>query len=282
MRIKIFSIIAGAILSMPLFCFGQILPEWEVGVMAGMSGYQGDLTPGIFDFNSAKFAGGILVRYNVSRYFTLKGNVYLGAYSGDDRNSTKPQAVTRNLAVYSNILDIGANAEINLGGWLPGSRNMKTCPYVFGGFSVFKFDPENRDPVTGNYVRLQPLRTEGQETERFNERKRYSLSQISLPFGLGIKHNLNDHWNIGFEFGARKTFTDYLDDVSTTYVPYDYLASRVSTLAANMSNNSFDQNGVRIDYDEQTLRGNSTNKDWYLFTGIILSYNIIPNSCYRF
>jgi hypothetical protein len=40
---------------------------------------------------------------------------------------------------------------------------------------------------------------------------------VAIPFGIGAKMNVSKKVGIGLEWGPRKTFTDYLDDVSGTY-----------------------------------------------------------------
>jgi hypothetical protein len=257
----------------PLFSFAQL---WEVGVMVGGSAYSGDLTPGLIDLKQIHPAGGVLIRANITKYITVKGNVYYGNISGDDRDAPVEKNKTRNLSFRSNVLDIGTNMEINLTGFKPNNPHYTTSPYLFIGLSVFKFDPEGYDDVTNKWVRLQPLGTEGQGTARYNDRKKYDLTQVSIPFGFGLKHSISEHWNIGLEMGWRKTFTDYLDDVSTTYVEYDYLQRFSGDLAARMSNRT------NKTFTSKDLRGNAQNMDWYMFGGIIVTYAILPPACYRF
>ena len=70
------------------------------------------------------------------------------------------------------------------------------------------------------------------------------------------------------EYGIRKTFTDYLDDVSTTYTGGNL--NEWDKIHKEMSDKSL--NGPQAkDYQ----RGNSKDKDWYTFTGITLSFKIL-------
>jgi len=260
----------------PLFCFSQI---WEVGAMLGASTYNGDLTPGLIDTKQIHAAGGVIARVNINKYFTVKGNVYYGEISGDDKDATNPQLRQRNLNFKSNILDISVNGEINLTGFDPSKKDYKTSPYLFLGIAVFNFDPYGYDPVSNSWVRLQPLGTEGQGTPRYNIRTKYALTQISVPFGIGLKHSLSEHWNIGLEFGLRKTFTDYLDDVSSTYVDNKYLSQFSGALAARMA---IGNNPANAAFGDNVLRGDPNSNDWYMMGGIIISYNILPPYCPRF
>jgi hypothetical protein len=260
----------------PLFAFAQL---WEVGVMLGGSAYSGDLTPGLIDLKQINPAGGILVRANITKYITIKGNAYYGSISGDDRDATSDKNKIRNLSFKSDIVDIGANCEINLTGFVPNNPHYTTSPYLFAGLAVFAFDPKGYDETTHSWVRLQPLGTEGQGTPRYNDRTKYALTQVSIPFGVGLKHCFDPHWNFGLEFGWRKTFTDYLDDVSSTYVENAYLSNFSGPLAARMSNKTLNKD---TNLDRNSYRGNPTALDWYMFGGIIISYNILSPPCYKF
>ena len=105
------------------------------------------------------------------------------------------------------------------------------------------------------------------------DRKEYSLIQFAIPIGGGIKIAINKSFNIILEYGARKTFTDYLDDVSTTFVggngdPYP---KEMSQDAIEMS----DPTGTHMFGEE---RGNPNKKDWYSFAGITLSFKLNNNT----
>ena len=89
-------------------------------------------------------------------------------------------------------------------------------PFIFTGVSLFNFNPK-AEASDGQWYTLQELGTEGQGTTSFQNRKPYSLTQLSIPFGGGVKIGVSDDFNIIIEYGLRKTFTDYIDDVSTTY-----------------------------------------------------------------
>lgn len=117
----------------------------------------------------------------------------------------------------------------------------------------------------GNNLELQPLGTEGQGTA-LNRKNNYSLNQITVPLGVGVKINLKDRLAISLEYGIRKTFTDYIDDVSGNYVDPDQLRAQNGPLAAELSDR-------RIDSSEEYNRGNANNKDWYSFYGFMITFN---------
>jgi hypothetical protein len=117
-------------------------------------------------------------------------------------------------------------------------------------------------------VKLRDIGTEGQNAG-FDGRKPYKLYSFSVPFGVGVKFSLNSRFSVSGEWGLRKTFSDYLDDVSRTY----YLNLQDATpdpgdpdyLAQSLSDPTFT-------HDEYMERGDPANWDWYNFTGITLTY----------
>jgi hypothetical protein len=281
------------VLFIPLFSFCQ---HWEVGGMLGASNYCGDLSEDIVTINETHFAFGALVRYNVNKKWTLKGNVYYGTISGNDSNGTSIKHKQRNLSFRSEVLDIGANIEYNILGYEAGGRKNHFTPYIFTGFSVFRFNPEAfytppGGKSAGSYIALQPLGTEGQNSTTYNNRTKYNLTQISLPFGFGFKFNVFDNWNIGYEFGWRKTFTDYLDDVSG-YYPTSGTIKREGNgggaAGEYLSNPAYHKGTPEtnplytINSTQKVKRGDPTTDDWYIFTGITISYTFLPAICPSF
>ena len=86
--------------------------------------------------------------------------------------------------------------------------------YVFGGLGFMFFNPKGRD-ITGKWVALQPLGTEGQGLP--GEEKKYNRTTFTIPYGIGIGKSIDRYWQVNIEFTMRQTFTDYIDDVSDTY-----------------------------------------------------------------
>ena len=95
---------------------------------------------------------------------------------------------------------------------------------------------------------------------------------MSIPFGVGAKANLSKNIGLSFEWGMRKTFTDYLDDVSKKYYDPAALAAARGTTAAAMSDPSIGTDPGVSNAGRQ--RGNPTNKDWYSFIGIALTIKL--------
>jgi hypothetical protein len=128
--------------------------------------------------------------------------------AGDDKDANGGGRVERNLSFQSSNFELSAVGMINL--FTHGDRFYRRPGiniYGFAGIGLLYFNPKASDQL-GNSVSLQPLKTEGVA---------YSLVAPVIPFGLGIRFKVNPMFNLSIEAGFRKTFTDYLDDVSTTY-----------------------------------------------------------------
>lgn len=278
----------------------------EVGITLGASNYMGELSPFIA-LNETKPMGGIICRFNYSDFITLRGNALFGQISGSDKNySDIDERAKRNLSFKSDIIEIGGTLEYNILGYSETQRYNPASPYLFAGISVFKFNPlayfefmpdvhtaEDYGDISRfdkTWVELQPLSTEAQETTKFNDRRRYSLTQVSIPIGVGYKQQFDDVWAWGIELGFRKTFTDYLDDISTTYVDPQITRGSNGGIAAAMADRTPELRNPNLvnDYGSEerlgAARGDQTNKDWYLFLNFTLTRKITggKTTCFQF
>ena len=110
----------------------------------------------------------------------------------------------------------------------------------------------------------------------------YRLTQVSIPMGVGFRFALNDFLMIGVEAGVRRTFTDYLDDVSGSYVNYNDLLAGNGELAAALGNRTGELNGSEpVILPTGTQRGNPAEDDWYSVAGVTLSYRFADRNGHR-
>lgn len=244
----------------------QYKENTEVGFIGGASYYLGDLNTTHFN-NSLPF-GGIVIRKNIDRRFSYKAELLYLNIAADDRvDATDTIAINRGLHFRSSVFELSGQIEFNFLPFEAGNALYTWTPFVYTGLSFFHFNPqaENKD---GLWVNLQELGTEGQGSNSFPERKKYPLTQLAIPLGGGLKIAINPSFNIILEYGVRKTFTDYLDDVSTTY------PEGVNSNVADISNATYemsDPTGTHIAGDQ---RGDPDKKDWYSFVGITLSFKL--------
>jgi len=244
----------------------QYKENTEVGFIGGASYYLGDLNTTHFN-NSLPF-GGIVIRKNIDRRFSYKAELLYINIAGDDRDdATDIIAINRGLHFRSTVFELSGQIEFNFLPFEAGNALYTWTPFVYTGLSFFHFNPqaENKD---GLWVNLQELGTEGQGSTSFPERTKYPLAQLAIPLGGGLKIAINPSFNVILEYGVRKTFTDYLDDVSTTY------PEGVNSNVIDISNATYemsDPTGTHVAGDQ---RGDPDKKDWYSFVGITLSFKL--------
>lgn len=258
----------------PVFIHAQY--NQEIGLLFGGSTYQGDIVPNNDRFSTGPVhqALGIFYRKSLNSNFGLKANLNYGTLSGDDANSQLESLRARNLNFRSRLFELGLNAEWSL--WGDDSRWQ---PFVYAGVSTFYFKPET--VYNGQIVSLQPLGTEGQGLE--GRPNKYQLISFAIPVGAGVKFRVTEHINVGIDIGIRRTFTDYIDDVSTTYVNYQDLAAGNGELAADLSYRGDELPGI---FDDPRIvqtgekRGNDLATDYYWIGGLTVSY-VIPSKVFK-
>ncbi len=247
---------------------------WEVGGWLGVSHYFGDLNTR-FDVLEPGPAGGLIARYNFNNRLCLKFGANYGNVRADDSDSKNSFEKRRNLNFNSHIFEGSLAFEFNFLPYVHGSRDEYFTPYIFGGFSVFRFNP--RTKFNDEWVALQPLGTEGQF-----QSEEYFLTQPSLIYGLGMKWDLTGDWSLNLEFSSRYLFTDYLDDVSTVYPEMDDLESARGELAVLLSDRSIpNDEGIQIGQPGRQ-RGDDSNHDYFTFLGVGVVYYFGSLKCPRF
>jgi hypothetical protein len=242
----------------------------ELHLFGGMSNYSGDLQPKRFTTVGSGRSFGGTFNYGLSDHLHLRGSIAFSKISADDNNNSEEFRV-RNLSFNSNITDGFLALEYRL---FPLVEKRWT-PYAFLGAGVFGFNPYVLFGEKEEKVYLQPLSTEGQGLPEYPDRQMYKLTQFFIPFGGGIKWMVTDRWIVGAELRLNKTFTDYLDDVSTRYpLPAPLLRDR-GPLAVELSWRRDEYDGRPFPTNEPA-RGEPDNKDWYYQVGFTFGY-LLPS-----
>lgn len=201
------------------------------------------------------------------RYEAAYGNVHSGDY-----------IERRNLSFKSKIVEMSAIGEFNFWNYGVGATDKSWVFYMYGGVGLFYFDPmASYVDAEGNiqWVRLQPLHTEGQGSLQFPDREPYQLVQLMIPFGVGIKARLNKTLCVSMEYGFRKTWTDYIDDVSTTYAGADAVSHNSSN--PELSIMLSDRSGEVIEGYVNAIgikRGDDSLDDWYAYLHLSVGINL--------
>jgi hypothetical protein len=233
-----------------------------LGLFVGKMNYQGDLNPSSFKFSNSKTTAAVTIRQAVNRWLSVKGGFAIGSLEAADRYN-RDYLKPRNLSFYTTIKEASFAVETSL---LDFSTTHFT-PYVYGSVSLYHFNPWTYDN-SGKKVFLQPLSTEGQGLSQYPKQKPYKLTQLALGFGGGARYAINDNMNIGVEFSQRKTFTDYLDDVSSIYVDENILLQAKGPKAVEMAFRGDELPGGQIYPGHGAQRGTPSEMDWYYFFGI--------------
>lgn len=237
----------------------------SVGGMLYSGDLKGKLQPG----------GGLLTQIHFHPNFSTRLQYNYGRIASTLGDSTKYGLNFRsNLSEFSAQLVFeffgydAAHRHVTYNYWY-GYRSYIT-PYVYAGISLFHFNPEAN--FNGDWVTLQPIGTEGQYLSSGTNPKPYSLYQIAIPFGFGIRTRISDRIDISVDVGFRKTFTDYLDDVSTNFPDPTQLEYEKGDYNVQVA---FQDLYDKIEYGDEyksIARGNSTKKDWYTYISIQATY----------
>jgi opacity protein-like surface antigen len=235
----------------------------SLDLFLGTSNYEGDMQANFFTFTQPGLTVGAGLNYQVTDRISVRGGLTWAKLAADDKRN--PKVYFRNLNFKTSLQEFHVAGEF----YLLTDQDSKISPYFFAGMAVYHFNPYTYD-TSGNKFFLQPLSTEGQGF--YLDRKPYSLYQFALPFGGGLKYALSDKIKIGVEVGMRKLFTDYLDDVSTTYVDPNLLFTNRGAKALELAFRGGEISNTETYPVNNTKRGEPKNKDWYYFTGITLSF----------
>ena len=281
-------------------------PFSEIGVTVGPSNFLGDLGGHLGkgqtflkdnNFNLTKLSFGAHFSYYPKDWIGVRVAVNIGKLEGDDKIIKGKGGLEE--ARYNRGLDFQSKffEAIVVGEFFPtvffeedpSDLYHKLRPYGVAGIGMFHFNPKGINPYTGELVELRPLRLEGQGFAEYPDRKQFSLWQPNIPLGVGVKYWLNDNLSLGVEVIYRKTFTDYIDGVSTTYVDKNsfsnnpnLLSTSQAALAKIMYDKSNNGTGGAPGYGlSGQKRGDASQKDAYYTFGLKLGIRLGSNNSFN-
>ncbi len=262
--------------------------NWDVGFKLGGANYLGEIG-GMEDTRrdfisdikmpQTRWAIGGFARYRFTPILSLAGEVIYGRIQGDDALSTNRGRAGRNLSFRNDMIEFNGRAEVvfynenDVGN--RGRRRMDFKAFAFAGLGGLVHSPKAN--YNGSWVALRPLRTEGQIKE-------YGKLAFTIPAGLGLYFTYKKKHRFGWEMGWRTTFTDYLDDASTTYADPSELTSQTAIDLANrnpeLGEYDFSQYPEGANYETGQKRGDPTHNDSYIFSTFTYSYVIRGKSSF--
>jgi len=237
----------------------------ELGITGGVSYYIGDLNPTRHYPKHTHLAGGLMYRRNFDQHYALRVQALYSNLEAYDSDSPDSLQQLRNLNFRTVLFEFSTVLEINFFKYRGLSKDSRRwTPFIFGGLAYYHTNPQGK--LNDTWYELQPLGTEGQGTSVGGAR--YSLNQFCIPFGAGLKFALSDKLDLQMEWGLRRTYSDYIDDVGGTYADNTVLLEEAGPLTASLA----DPSPLRsTGYNTGRARGDSQTRDWYQYTGITLS-----------
>ncbi len=204
----------------------------DIGLFGGGAYYQGDINAAKLFYNVHP-SYGILYRFNANKRFAFRGSLIVSSLSGTDKDFTFGYQTIRNRQFSTPLVDVSGQVEFNFKKYHIGKKQYPHTPYVFLGLS-FIIASYAKDP----YI-------------------------IGVPFGLGYKQNIGKRFGIGVEWGYRKTFSDYIDNLSGERLYPAIVTSPTQKISLKQ-------------------RGNFRNTDWYSIFGLFITYKLSQGrtACY--
>lgn len=247
----------------------------EYGASLGGSQYFGDLNEH-YGFQTVTPAGGVFTRILLNPFIAVRFGANVTRVSYNDQFSKNTFNKTRNLNFTSNIAEVGIFTEFNFFRFTTGEDNARFTPYLVGGFTMFYYNPYTT--YNGQRYNLKDVGTEGQYVG-YGDRS-YSNFSFAVPVGVGVKYWLKPGVNLGFEIANRLTLTDYIDDVSTTYVGADKFTNEYGfdNPALALQDRSTEVGNAPLGRAGKQ-RGNSNSKDQFLMFTINLSFQLKTYKC---
>ena len=245
----------------------------ELSISVGTAYYIGEINPSKHFGSREKLALGIAIRNNLNKRWAIRTGLTYGNIEAFDSDSKDAWQQNRNLNFRNRFFEGSVIAELNFFNYQINSKH-NISPYLFLGAAVFRMNPEGM--YNGYWHPLQPAGTEGQGMA--GKDALYKTTGFTMPMGAGLKCNIKGLLGFSLEWGMRKTYTDYFDDISATYVNPTMLAAARGQLATNLA----DQSILQVNNNNAYIqRGDPGIKDLYFFCMASLNLRIDKkgNSC---
>lgn len=253
----------------------EYVQEGEYGFTVGVAHYFGDLNNQVA-INRPKLAVGVFYRKQFGNYIAARLSGHFAQLGYSDSYSDNEFQHRRNLSFNTNIFEIALQGDFNFFKFIPTDPDHVFTPYATLGIGIFSYNPYAY--LEGKKYYLRPLNTEGETF--YKHRKAYGSTALCFPIGFGFKYAISDRVNISFEITHRFTSTDYLDDVSTTYIGIDKFPdpNGGKSVAGLLQDRSYETGTPAIGI-EGRQRGFSKQKDQYATAEIGISLNLTSYRC---
>lgn len=162
----------------------------EIGGGIGTFNYSGDLVR-VYNPAFSSLALTAFYRNNISSVVSFRAGLTGGKLrANDNKHPIDAFGTARGYSFNITVIEASTVFEYHFLDWRDSKRKLRFTPYLMGGLVMFGmsgFPEKNAE---------------------------FSSVQLGIPLGGGVKYVLNPNWYLAFEVGARRTFFDYLDNIS--------------------------------------------------------------------
>jgi len=200
----------------------------ELGIFLGGGNYIGDVGPTDY-IAPNEIAFGILYKWNRSPRHAYRFSYTQSNLTSRDKDATTQGRIQRDYDFENSVKELSLGLEFNFFDFNLHQMERKITPYVYTGLS---------------YSFYKEIFIENGTSEEDGTK-----GTLAIPMTVGIKSNITQNLVLGFEVGARYSFTDNLD-----------------------GSNPENENRLKF--------GNIDSNDWYVFSGFTLTYTFGEKPCY--
>lgn len=270
--------------------YGRFEPYLFVGAQINTGNYFGDLAPvnkaASTDISFTRPGFGLSAGYKFHHSIAVTADINWVRVFGDDFTSDPGTEdgfprYARNLSFRNDIKEFRLAVQIflfpNYGG---PSQRLPFNAYLSLGGTVFHHEPKGKvpdadyqsaqdgsvaAPQAGEWVKLRPLGTEGQNLGIVEP---YKSINFSIPVAVGAQVRIpNTQLTAGIELGIRYLFTDYIDDVSTEYVGLQRFDDDLARIMSDRSTVPFGSKGDARDISNLRILNNHGGGHTYYIEG---------------
>lgn len=202
-------------------------------------------------------AVGAIYRFNLNPQHSLRFNLNYASVYDDNEFAKEEYRRLLNKSYSNTIMEVSALFEYN---FFPinGEQENAHSPYIFAGLGFFG---AYRDIY--NFSKNEDLKLQVQKEEelKFN---------YSVPFGVGYKYKFNWNWVASAEVGFRPTFIDYLDKGIVEEEDLYFIGEGFNDIK--------EKEDIIREYTAEV--GDNRKNDWYVFTGLTLTYTFGRPACF--
>jgi hypothetical protein len=265
------------------FIFGGGSTQF-LGDLGGQAGIGKDYSLADLDMKATSFNTMLGFRYRFHPNFATTTQISFGRYKASDFFTENEGRNIRQIAIKSTLISISqryeyivfSNEKVGKRNNIPGLKGMKdknTQVYIYTGIGLAYFEPQGYSEyqlIAADGMKLRTLGTEGQGYPGGADS--YMPVTAIVPFGIGYRLGLGRMWRVMFEATYFKTFTDYMDDVSTSY--YSYKANDITASPEQLYfSNPAEPNGDWTTFQNGDKRGDN-EKDAFFYLNVCFSKNI--------